>query len=210
MIAEATLSSQAPELEAPFLDIFIDYACPWCCFQARAVALVAQQRPMPVRWRSFILRPDVPVEGEDFDARDLVDKNPPIYGEMAQALGLPWPGNRRRRFRTQAAHVLMKVAERQGRIAAFHAAVFAAYFVAQRNVAQRAVLEEILAASGVTADLDAVLNVAAPEVRRVEADLAAAYELGISGVPTIVVAGRPIANFLRPQQLAMLMDRLDA
>lgn len=195
----------------PVMDIFIDYACPWCYFEMRAVALAQEARPFPVRWRSFILRPQVPVEGEDFDAHDLVDKNPPIYAQMAAELGLAWGGRRTRRFRTQAAHVLMKVAEEQGRVAAYHAAVFDAYFVQQRNVSDRAVLGEILAAAEVDVPvLDAVLNVESPYIKRVEEDLALAYQLDVGGVPTLALGGRLLANFLRPAQLGMLMDRLAA
>lgn len=165
---------------------------------------------LSVRYRTFPLHPEIPEEGlelsELFAGRGLdltaVGKR---LQTVAAAVGLPL-GERSRTYNSRRAQELGKWAEEQGQGDAFHAAVYRAYFVAGRNIAQPRELAAIAAEIGLAAD--EVLGVLEDRryARAVDADWQRARELRVSAVPTFCFRERTLVGFTSYDELRQLIS----
>ncbi len=156
-----------------------------------------------MRWRPFLLRPDVPPEG----AR-LQDLLPPDYLAQAEVrlraalepTGLPYV-RRERVPNTLQAHEAAHFAEDHGKGDEFHQAVLRAYFGSAADVGDPAVLADIGAGVGLDRDDLAQALVARIYQEDVEADLAAARRAGVRAVPTFVFDGRLAISGAQPYEV---------
>ena len=153
---------------------------------------------LEIRWRAFPLHPDTPEEelsledlfaGRDIQMPAVLERLKKVAGE----LGLPW-GNRNKTCNSRRAQELGEWAERKGKGDAFRKAVFRAYFVEGKNIAEKEVLGDL--ASKVGLAKEEALEVL--ETRRfkaaVDADWRLSQEWGITAVPTFVINGERLVG----------------
>lgn len=186
--------------------IWSDIACPWCYIGKRRFERgVASFRAehgvdVEVEYHSFELAPDVPVDFEgsaaDFLAahkgisREQVEAMHAQITELAAAEGLRYDFAAVRQTKTLAAHRLLHWAKAQGREVELVERLFSAHFEQGRHVGRQDELAAIAGEVGLDeAEARAVL---AEETfaDAVQQDIAAARQLGITGVPFYVIDGR--------------------
>lgn len=172
---------------------YSDYLCPWC-FNA-AVRLHRLEEEMrgqvEVEWRSFLLRPQ-PRAGrslDDFRAytrswlRPAEDPDGGTFRIWSSDEGPP--------SHSVPPHLVAKAAAELGAqaFADMHMRLLAAYFRDNRDITNRDVLAAIWSEAGLPAEALAVAD--APRVHdAVLAQYREALELGITGVPAVMLAGQ--------------------
>jgi predicted DsbA family dithiol-disulfide isomerase len=123
---------------------------------------------------------------------DVAASQARMRGLMAQE-GLPY-GERTHTYNSRLAQELGKWADTQEQGAAFHDAMFHAYFVAGQNIAKIDTLVQIAESVGLSAtEARAVLSERRFKAA-VDADWQRAYDYGITGVPTFVANGRGVVG----------------
>ncbi len=181
------------------LELWADVVCPFCNLGrhqlADALARFDHVDDVVLIHRAFELDPSLPAVPSRSNPEMLAEK----YGisleqvaEMharleAQAAthGMTWTLAATRPANTFDAHRLVALAAAQGRAEAMLDALYDAHFSEARLVSDHAVLDELAAAAGVTGSADLWTNDDfAVEVRR---DEARASELGLRGVPALVL-----------------------
>ena len=207
------------------IEIWSDVVCPWCYIGKRrlekALAGFADADEVEVRWRSYLLDPGAPTEPTEGTASMLARK----YGQspagarqmqdrveaVAAEEGLVFRLSQTLHLNTVDAHRLIHLAHEQGgddlqgRV---KEALLAAYFTEARNVADHAVLREVVVAAGLdAARVDEVLGSREFEAD-VQADIEQAQAYGASGVPFFVVDGRYGVSGAQPSEvLAQVLER---
>jgi 2-hydroxychromene-2-carboxylate isomerase len=176
------------------LQFWFDYASTYSYVAAMRVEDAARAAGVEVLWRPFLLGP---IFTEQLGIKDSPFNVFPVRGgymwrdleRLCEKYRLPWR-------RPSAFPRGSLLAARLGCAAgdapwapAFHRAVFRANFAEDRDIAEPAVLRELLAASG--QDADALLaRAASPETKQALRDRGAeAARLGIFGAPDLVVGG---------------------
>jgi len=144
-----------------------------------------------VEWVHFPLHPDTPPEGRslaDLFAGRNVDRKA-MHSQMKarmDAEGLPY-GERTMTYNSRLAQELGKWADTQAGGAAFHDAMFRAYFVEARDISQPAVLLEIVEEVGLPAAGAREVLEKRTFKAAVDADWELSRRYGVTGVPTFVV-----------------------
>jgi predicted DsbA family dithiol-disulfide isomerase len=194
------------------LDIWSDVMSPWCIIGYKqletALARLDGEIAAEIRWRPFELNPDMPAEGED-SAEHIARK----YGRSAEqaaagraqmaeiaaragySFAYTGPGEepRPRVWNTFLAHKLLAHTLRArgtGAQTRLKLALFDAHFQQRRDVSDRSVLAKVYESVGLPrheAEIAFDDPVLAELVRGEEAQ---AWDMNISGVPAIVVAGK--------------------
>ncbi len=149
-------------------------------------------------WTHFPLHPETPEQGvtlEELFAGRNVDRSAMqarMQGLMAEE-GLPY-GERTHTYNSRLAQELGKWADTQAHGAAFHDAMFHAYFVAGKNIADVDTLAQIAESVGLAAaDARDVLTERRFQTA-VDADWQRARDFGITGVPTFVANSRGVVG----------------
>ncbi|MCG5453874.1 DsbA family oxidoreductase [Micromonospora sp. PSH03] len=182
------------------IEIYADVICPWCYIGKRRLdeALASYEGEVTVRYRPFQLDPSpVPQPlplvqalagkfGGPERARQMVDH----VTQVAAADGLRLDYDRAVIANTFDAHRLVSWATDQGRAAEMVEALYQAHFNHGVDVGSREALATLAGEIGLDA-VDARRFLDSDErVADVAADLAAAQDLGITSVPTFVLAGK--------------------
>jgi predicted DsbA family dithiol-disulfide isomerase len=194
------------------VDIWSDVMCPWCLIGygqlQKALAALEGEIAAEIRWRPFELNPQMPAEGEEQEAHLQRKYGRPaedgarLRGQMkaiAEQAGvsLSWEGEGdappAMMWNTRDCHKLLAFAldeagpEVQN---ALKLLLFRAHFNERRNLGDRRVLLDIAAAAGLHREAaKAALDDPALEAR-VLAEEALAWDMNITGVPAMVVAGK--------------------
>jgi predicted DsbA family dithiol-disulfide isomerase len=162
-----------------------------------------------VRWIAFPLHPETPEEGmsleELFKGREI-DPHSSVerLKKVAAELGLPW-GMRTRTYNSRRAQELGKWAESLNKGEEFHIAVFQAYFVHGRNIADISILKEIAGEIGLDGQ-EAELALAERTFKEaVDRDWEYSRNCGITAVPTFMVDGWKVVGAQPYQALADLV-----
>lgn len=194
------------------IDIYSDVMCPWCLIGygqlSKALAQLEGEIAADIRWRAFELNPNMPPEGEEQEAHlarkygRSAEEGAGLRGQMkaiAQSAGvsLSWEGEGAAppamMWNTRDCHKLLAFAfEEAGPQVqtALKLALFAAHFNQRRAVGTRAVLLDIAASVGLHREAaKAALDDADLEAR-VIAEEQQAWDLNITGVPAIIIAGK--------------------
>lgn len=182
------------------IDIVSDVVCPWCYigWAQLKVALATDGIEADVRWHPFELNPAMPPEGEavaDHLRRkygaspDQAAATRSTMRAMADEVGLEL-GSPPRIFNTRDCHRLLYWARGSGRQTALAEALFAAYFGAQSDLGTRAVLLWAVEAAGLDAAGAAEVLASDAHARAVEALEARFAEMGITGVPALILDER--------------------
>ena len=152
-----------------------------------------------LRWTVFPLHPETPEEGTDlaelFAGREeQIKATQARLRQLADAEGLPL-AERTRTYNSRRAQELGKWAEMQGKGDSFRLAVYRAFFVEGRNIAQADELVRIAEAVGLLGDEARAVLTAGSFAAAVDADWQRAGELGVTAVPTHLCAGKRLAGF---------------
>ncbi|MGK5737674.1 DsbA family oxidoreductase [Micromonospora sp. URMC 103] len=182
------------------IEIYADVVCPWCYIGKHRLeqALASYDGEVTVRFRPFQLDPSpvpepLPVVdalaakfGGPANARQMVAR----VTEAAAGAGLRLDYDRAIAANTFDAHRLVAYATERGRAAEVVEALYRAHFVDGIDVGSREALATLAGQVGLDA-ADARRFLDSPEGRKeVAAELAKARDLGISSVPTFVLAGK--------------------
>ncbi|MBI4493866.1 MAG: DsbA family protein [Chloroflexi bacterium] len=168
------------------------------------VERLAQDYPVEVEWRPYLLRPDAPPEGSPLPPHLATNRQQrhERLRAMAVEAGLPISAEPRAWISSSwLAHEAAVYAREAGQDEAFRRAVFRAYWAEGRDIGK----VDVLAALAESVGLDPEpLRQALAEGRyraQVIAAVQEAYEYGINGVPTtfvgdeVVVGAQPYAAF---------------
>ena len=167
------------------LVLFGDYACPFSFFAELGASRLREEGRVRVEGAAFELRPaGTPLPAVDAQWPD--DTWASTIEPLADGLGI-MPKRPVLVVRTRKAHEAAAYARSEGRYAAMHAALYAAYWQEGRDIGRIDVLSEIgrevgLDASGLRVALDIDQQTA-----RVEQEEAWAARLGLDAVPAWVM-----------------------
>ena len=195
------------------LDILSDPICPWCYIGKAGLDTALERAGEPIfaiQWHPFQLNPDMAAGGMDrqayleakFGGREgvLAAYGPVV--ERAKAAGLPMHLDKIARTpNTLDAHRLIHWAGIEAKQTPVVDALFAAYFVEGRDIGDREVLCDIADGAGLDAALIARLLETDSDVADLRARDAQAREMGVTGVPTFIVAGRHAVPGAQPPEL---------
>ncbi|WP_431896732.1 DsbA family oxidoreductase [Nonomuraea sp. bgisy101] len=201
------------------IEIYTDVLCPWCYIGKRrittALADVAGRERMEVVWRSFELDPGASVTPGETAAEAMVM----WWGDQAsarvakiQALGaaegLDLDLHAARPVSTFDAHRLAHLAADHGLADEMMERLFRAYHTEGLNVADPLVLERLGAEAGLEAVRVRDVLSGDAYAADVRADERRAAELGVRGVPSVVIDdGPPFSGVQPPAALRTLFEQ---
>ncbi len=192
------------------LSIISDPICPWCYIGKSYLDAALAQRPahrFEIEWRPYQLNPDMPKEGIDrraylegkFGGPEGVLKAYAPVVELAEAAGieLNLPAIKRTP-NTIDAHRLIHWAGIEGEQNAIVDALFRANFVEGRDISDHNVLFEIAGANGVDPLMVQRLLSSEADLEEVRAQDEQAREMGVSAVPTYIIAENHVVPGSQP------------
>jgi predicted DsbA family dithiol-disulfide isomerase len=195
------------------LDILSDPICPWCYIGKthldKALA-EAGDHPFVIEWHPFQLNPDMPREGMDrraylegkFGGKEgAVRAYAPVV-EHAEKAGLTINFEAMQRTpNTFDAHRLIHWAGIEGKQNDVVDALFQAYFVDAKDIGDHEVLADIAAACGMERDVTMRLLQGDTEVSEIRDRDAHSRKMGVSSVPTYIVANQHAVPGAQPPEL---------
>ena len=184
------------------LDIISDPICPWCyvgkTLLDRALES-APDHPFTIEWHPFQLNPDMPRDGMDrraylegkFGGKDgAIAAYMPLV-EMCEKQNIKINLDAIKTTpNTIDAHRLIQWAGIEGRQTAAVSSLFKAYFVDGRDIGTAEVLGDIADGIGLDASVIHRLLATDADVEDIQKRDKAARDMGVSSVPTFVVAGQ--------------------
>ncbi len=184
------------------LDIVSDPICPWCYIGKALLDAALEQRPdhpFVIEWHPFQLNPDMPREGMDrrayleakFGGKEAAIAAYAPVVQKAEAVGLDinFEGMQRTP-NTLDAHRLIHWAGIEGKQNAAAMALFSAYFNDGRDIGDAEVLADVSDSLGMDAALIAKLLASDADTDDIRARDAQFREMGITSVPTFIVAAQ--------------------
>ncbi len=195
------------------LDIISDPICPWCLIGKTQLDQALADRPghpFAIQWHPFQLNPDMPREGMDRKAYLEAKFGGPegaqkVYGRIADhakeiGLDIDLDGITRTP-NTLDAHRLIHWAGIERKQQAVVDALFAAYFKEGRDIGDRDTLADIADGAGLDAAAIHRLLASDADLAGIRERDAKAREMGITGVPTFIVAGKHAVPGAQPPDL---------
>ncbi|MFG2011086.1 DsbA family protein [Micromonospora sp. NPDC048868] len=202
------------------IEIYADVVCPWCYIGKRRLeqALEAYDGEVTVRYRPFQLDPS-PVP----EPRPLVDAMAAKFGgpdrvrqmfgqvtEVAAQIGLKLDFDRAVAANTFDAHRLVAWATDRGRAAETVDALYRAHFTDGVDVGSRDALAALAAEVGLDAAEARRFLDSGERVAELSAELATARQIGVTSVPTFVLAGRyAVTGAQEPETLLAALAEVD-
>lgn len=198
------------------IDLFADVVCPWCFVGSERLerVLATLGRPARVVHHPFLLNPNTPPEGDDVPAR-LRRK----YGVPPEQLWARLEAEARKSdleldlskqrwsYPTARAHTLIRHAAAKGTQRGLVRALYSAYFQEARNINDAAVLADVAAPHGFSAEEVGRLIADAKELDETREEALGAAQAGIDGVPFFVFDDRLAVAGAQPE--AVLRAAID-
>ncbi|SCG55655.1 DsbA family oxidoreductase [Micromonospora humi] len=182
------------------IEIYADVACPWCWIGKRRLeqAIESYDGTVTVSFRPFQLDPTPVAEprplldalGDKFGGRDKADQMAGHVSGVAAGVGLDLRFDRAVAANTFDAHRLVRFAAERGRAAEMVERLYRAHFSDGLDVGS---IDALVALAGeVGLDESEARGYLGSNLgrREVAAELSAAHQLGVSSVPTFVLAGK--------------------
>jgi len=185
------------------IDVVSDVVCPWCFLGKRrldaAIRAASDGAPIVVRWRPYQLDPSIPAGGMDRRAHIMAKFKDDTrlaavhdrLTEMGKGVGIAYAFDRIERApNTLDAHRLIRwasVGDKQGAVVE---RLFRLYFEEGRDIGDRKVLVEVARTCDMDAELVERLFADGDDVDSVQAEIAQAQAIGVSGVPFFIFASR--------------------
>lgn len=204
----SSASGQAPIK----LEVFIDFVCPWCYLAHGVVEKLQQKHALDVIWSPFPLHPETPQDGmllsDLFRGANITAMHQRLYALMDE-LGLAH-NERERLFNTRKAQELALWAATQPEGDKVMGLLFRAYFVDNRNLADEAVLLDVVAAAGL--DQDTARKVLADKTFAAAVDAAwqRARASQINGVPAFIGGGYQVSGFQPLAEMERFLEFIKA
>lgn len=203
------------------IDVVSDTVCPWCYIGKRRLERALAMRPdvaFQIHWRPYQLDPTIPREGVDRRAylRAKFGDGPRTHSmgdairAEGQSEGIAFAFEKIAVSpNTLDSHRLIRWAASAGRQDAMVERLFEAYFIAGRNIGDRAVLVDIASESGLDSELvGQLLDDDTADTELIVREDALAREMGISGVPTFIFDNRYMLSGARePEILLRVIDK---
>ncbi|CAA7617426.1 Polyketide biosynthesis dithiol-disulfide isomerase [Candidatus Terasakiella magnetica] len=201
------------------LEYVFDTVCPWCYVGKRRLERALALRPdarVTIRWRPFLLNPDLPPEGIErklyldrkFGGPSRVQRVHAAVGAAGKTEGIVFDFDAITRTPNSVnSHRLIRHAAATGHEGQVVEALYHAYFVEGRDIGDVVTLAKIgteagLEPKGLRDYLDSDQDVAA-----VLNDNVHAHRLGVNGVPCLVLDGNyAVAGAQEPDILLRLID----
>ncbi|MCP3787897.1 DsbA family oxidoreductase [Micromonospora sp. A3M-1-15] len=182
------------------IEIYADVVCPWCWIGKRRLeqALAGYDGEVTVRFRPFQLDPTPVTEpkpliealGAKFGGRDKAEGMAAHVTQVAKGAGIDMRFDRAVAANTFEAHRLVRLATERGRAAELVERLYRAHFQDGIDVGSTDALVKLAGEVGLD-EAEAREYLESNLGRReVAADLSAAHQLGVSSVPTFVLAGK--------------------
>ncbi|RKN46364.1 DsbA family oxidoreductase [Micromonospora endolithica] len=182
------------------IEIYADVVCPWCYIGKRRLeqALESYDGDVTIRYRPFQLdpspvsepRPLIEAMADKFGGRDRARQMFGQVSDVAAGVGLKLDFDRAVAANTFDAHRLVSWATDQGRAADLVDVLYRAYFTDGVDVGSRDALAGLAGEVGLDAASARRFLDSDERVAEVRAELAAARQLGVTSVPTFVLAGK--------------------
>jgi predicted DsbA family dithiol-disulfide isomerase len=195
------------------LDIMSDPICPWCYIGKSQLdkALAARpDHPFNIEWHPFQLNPEMPAGGMDrrayleakFGGKDGAVKAYAPVVEHAEAAGLKinFEGIKRTP-NTLDAHRLIHWAGIEQKQTQVVQALFEAYFVEGRDIGDAEVLADLADSAEMDAAVVARLLASDADREEISARDAHSRKMGVTSVPTFIVAGQHAVPGAQPPDL---------
>ncbi|SCF43775.1 DsbA family oxidoreductase [Micromonospora mirobrigensis] len=201
------------------IEIYADVVCPWCWIGKRRLeqALESYDGEVTVRYRPFQLDPTPVTEpkpllealGDKFGGSDRAQQMATQVTQVGASVGLDMRFDRAVAANTFEAHRLVRFATERGRGAELVEALYRAHFSDGVDVGSGDALVKLAADVGLD-ETEAREHLESNLGRReVAADLAAAHQLGVSSVPTFVLAGKyAVTGAQEPETLLAALDEV--
>ena len=194
------------------IDLFSDIACPWCFIGTRRLGQVLAELDgeveVEVNHHPYLLQPDAPPEGVDLQAqlRERYGTDPlPMFSrveEAARGAGIELDLSKQRySYDTTGAHTLLRHAGARGTQGALSDALFSAYFLEARHIADVEVLSEIAAEHGFTAEEASRILSDEQELALTRMEAGDAMRQGVRGVPLFIFNRRYSLSGAQPLEI---------
>lgn len=191
------------------VSFFFDYACPFCYVGSARLQRLANDYPLEISWRFIEIHPENPPEGKPVSE---LGYDPDQWRAMTESLRRMAEEDRlplaERTFTTNTRRALVLaqavLSQRPDRFQGFHNALFHAYFAERMNIGDPAVLRALAEEHGAGDLVDTAWN-SSDYLARLLDHVEAARDLGLTGVPTLVVAGRPFVGAVSIDTLAQAL-----
>jgi len=208
------------------LDILSDPICPWCYIgktQLDRALDAIPDHPFTIEWHPFQLNPDMPAGGMDrrayleakFGGKDgAVAAYAPVVAQAeAAGLTIDFEGMQRTP-NTIDAHRLIHWAGIEQRQSLVVQRLFEAYFRDARDISDHEVLCDVADEAEMDASVIQRLLESESDIQMVRDRDAHSREMGITSVPTFIVAGQHAVPGAQPPELwekviREVMERLD-
>ncbi|HMI88631.1 MAG TPA: DsbA family oxidoreductase [Polyangiaceae bacterium] len=203
-------------MKALRIDVWSDIVCPWCYVGKRRLEAALSQFPhrnaVEVIWRAFELDPSAPAvrdESVPYVER-LAQKYRTTVGqaqamvqrmtEVAAADGLDFRFDRMRPGRTFDAHRLLHLAAERGLQDALKERLMRAYMTEGAAIGDAETLLRLASEAGL--DSEEAKNVLATDAysAEVRSEEEEAHDIGVTGVPFFVIAGRYAVSGAQPAE----------
>ncbi|OAN44034.1 disulfide bond formation protein DsbA [Paramagnetospirillum marisnigri] len=201
------------------IEYVFDTVCPWCYVGKRRFERALAMRPdvrALIRWRPFLLNPDLPPEGIDrqlyldrkFGGATRVQRVHAAVAAAGAAEGIEFRFDLITRTpNTLNSHRLIRHAATAGLESTVVEALYRAYFTQGRDIGDLGVLAAIGAEAGLAAAETADFLSADKDAAVVMTDNARAHRLGVNGVPCLIIDGvYALAGAQEPEILLRLID----
>lgn len=209
------------------LDVISDPICPWCYIgktQLDRALADAPDHPFTIEWHPFQLNPDMPAGGMDrraylegkFGGKDGALRAYAPVVDHAEKAGAEMHLDRITRTpNTIDAHRLIHWAGIEGRQLLMVDLLFKAYFVEGRDISDHEVLADLADTAEMDAAMVAKLLGSDADLADVRARDAHSRKMGVSSVPTFIVAGQHAVPGAQPpavwaKVIAEIASQLDA
>ena len=191
--------------------LFFDYNCPFCYVGSHRLEQLAQEYPLDILWRFVEIHPGNDPAGQPLESlgypRDRWQAMTQALESMVEEDGLPW---RSRSFTTNSRKAMQlaqaTLLQRPQAFLPLHRAIFHRYFAEGDNIGDVQVLEALATEHGVD-DLTEIAWKTEGPTKVLLAHVDAARELGLTGVPTLVVSGKPFAGAVSLDLLRQALAR---
>ena len=201
------------------IEYIFDTVCPWCYVGKRRFERALSMRPgarVDIRWRPFLLNPDIPLDGIDrrayldrkFGGPARVQRVHSAVSAAGEAEGITFAFDKITRApNTLNSHRMIRFATALGRDGETVEAIYKGYFCEGRDIGSIMELVAIGESVGLPGhELEDYL-LSDTDIAVVMNDNARAHRLGVNGVPCLVLDGMyAVAGAQEPDVLLRLID----
>ena len=202
------------------IEIYADVVCPWCWIGKRRLeqALASYDGEVTVRYRPFQLDPTPVSEpkplkealAEKFGGRERAEGMWAQVTQIAAGVGLDMRFDRAVHANTFEAHRLIRFATERGHAAELVEALYRAHFTDGVDLGSKDALVKVAAAVGLDETEAREYLESNLGRREVAADLTAAHQIGVTSVPTFVLAGKyAVTGAQEPETLLAALTEVE-